>query len=92
MKLTNLQRLGISYMLLDLVYKGANMLKGGGIASFHITPENELYMKFECYSGFTYVQILKNENIDIVYMYKYEWDGIEKLFHIIDLDGKEQTA
>lgn len=92
MKLTNLQRLGISYMLLDLVYKGAMMLKSGGTISF--TEHDGIFnMKISCYSGFVYIQnISENENIDCVYTYSFQWDGTEKLFHIIDIERKEETA
>lgn len=92
MKLTNLQRLGVSYMLLDLVYKGAIMLKKGGTISF-TKHDGILNMKIECYSGFVYIQnISEREHIDCVYTYSFQWDGTEKLFHIIDIERKEETA
>lgn len=92
MKLTNLQRLGVSYMLLDLVYKGAIMLKKGGTISF-TEYRGTINMKISCYSGFVYNQnISENENIDCVYTYSFQWDGTEKMFHIIDIDRKVETA
>ena len=92
MKLTSLQRLGISYILLDLVHKGAIMLKSGGTISF-TKHDNQINMKIECYSGFVYIQnISEREYIDCVYTYSFQWDGTEKLFHIIDIERKEETA
>lgn len=92
MKLTNLQRLGISYILLDLVHKGAMMLKSGGVISF-IKHDNQINMKIKCYSGFVYLQtISEREHIDCMYTYSFQWDGTEKLFHIIDIEEKEEKA
>lgn len=92
MKLTSLQRLGISYILLDLIHKGAMMLKSGGVISF-IKHDNQINMKIACYSGFVYLQtISEKEHIDCVYTYSFQWDGTEKLFHIIDIEEKEEKA
>ena len=86
-KLTPLQKLGISYLLIDLVNHGAITLKKGG--TLKVVNDS---LSIDGYNGSVYIyKIDEHENADDT-EYSFQWDGTEKLFHIIEITRKEYTA
>lgn len=87
MELTKLQKLGISYIILDLMHRTGNMfLKHGGEIEFKNNPKNQtldmwLYPYAEDGRIFHYTLEI-NEHIDDSIFYRFKYDDTDKLFMI----------
>ena len=86
-KLTNLQRLGISLLLLK-VYEHDKSIDKGGLIDFK-TDTNAKFINiyFRCYNNKRYTFTLQvDENIDDTLEYRVKYDSDNNIFRIIDMD------
>lgn len=84
MKLSKLQKLGLSFILLDLMHRGNPSLKHGGRIKFHTNQLGEwidMYVipNYESKVQFRY-SLEINERIDDSYEYWFRYDETDKLF------------
>ena len=89
-KLTGLQRLGVSTLLIDIkVHGNIDITKGGWIKFHNMETLQMCSMEIHSYSGKTFMISLKiDERIDDSITYVFNYDATDKLFQIIDLDDK----
>ncbi len=88
-KLTPLQRIGISFLLLGVWKNDKSASKGGRIYFKRYTDGNYINMYYACYNNLRYVFTLRwEEHIDDDFEYIVKFDQHSEMFHIID-DEKE---
>ena len=86
-KLTNLQRIGISFLLLQIYVKETSIDKGGLLNFKRDNNSKFINMYYRCYNNKRYVFTLQiNENIDDEIEYRVKFDNEYKMFRIIDMD------
>ena len=86
-KLTNLQRIGISFLLLQIYVKETSIDKGGLLNFKQSNNGNFITVYYRCYNNKRYVFTLQaNENIDDEIEYRVKFDYENKMFRIIDID------
>lgn len=88
MKLTQLQRTGISFLLLRYRENGNHWLEKGTIRFNNNPRANITTMFIRCMNNGMKTEIIytlmDKEMIDDNYSYQFKYDGSERLFHIID--------
>ena len=86
-KLTNLQRLGISFLILQLYAYDSSVDKGGLLNFKRNNNSNFINVYYRCYNNKRYMFTLQiNENIDEEIEYRVKFDSENKMFWIIDMD------
>ena len=91
MKLSQLQRLGISKVLEDYMYHcDYSINKGGTIEFTNNVKSDTTNMYVKCYNGKKLSYTLNHEFIDDLNEYAFQWDASDKIFHIIDIERKEE--
>lgn len=90
-KLTNLQRIGISFLLTDMLHHGAMGLRKGGTIKFvYMESSDNIEMHLFCFDGKIYTFTLEHEEcIDERYIYSFQYDAMDKFFHIINIEEPE---
>lgn len=84
-KLTPLQRIGISYLLLGILKNDKSASKGGRIYFKRFPDKNIINMYYACYNDLRYVfTLMWDEHIDDDYEYIVKFDKHSEMFHIID--------
>lgn len=91
MRLTRLQRLGISEVLRDYMYHCDYSLQKGGTISFKNNPRGEFTnMYVDGYNGKKLAfMLMEDENIDDSFTYAFQWNSEDKIFHIIDIENEK---
>ena len=88
-RLTNLQRLGISQVLVNLRETTGEMsINKGGLLKFKHLIKSELYNAYYmCYNDKRYIFTLyEDENINPEYEYVVKYDSHENIFHVINIE------
>lgn len=86
-RITQLQKIGLSYLLTDLMHHGNHSLIRGGTISF-VTNSNArwIIMDVHGYDGNIYRYTLEyEENIDGNTRYAFSYDGTDRIFKIVEI-------
>ena len=85
--LTNLQRLGISFLILQIYAYDSSVDKGGLLDFKRDNNSKFINVYYRCYNNKRYVfTVQANENIDDEIEYRVKFDNENKMFRIIDID------
>lgn len=85
--LTNLQRLGISFLILQIYTHEPSVDKGGLLDFKRDTNSKFINVYYRCYNNKRYVfTVQMDENIDDEIEYRVKFDKENTIFRIIDMD------